>query len=427
MTKKVLIIIFALVVFINSRALANPNIESGSAMLMEADTGQILYDKNSNVKQYPASITKVLTAIIALEHNELEDVVVVGNDVPNQIESGSSAIYLIPDEKLTMEQLMYGLLVESGNDVAVAIAEQTSGSVEEFSKLMNAKAKALGANDSNFVNPHGLHNENHYTTAHDMALIMREAIKNPILLNLMTTKNYIIPETNKQDTRYLWTKNRLYRSDTGEFFYDKVIASKTGFTSVARNTLLSAAEENGMRLIAVVLQSNGVASYSDTINMFEYGFDNFVTSTLVNKNEFIQEYSIQDATSPLKIVSRSTVKYVVNKDNDKEIVASINISKDLSPSIKEGEKIGTVEYSLDATKIAEADLVSGNELESVNSVRFNKIIKSLVWVLPGILGLYIFARLYVFVKNTQIRKRRYKRQSAIKYIKKSSNNEYSKY
>lgn len=432
MTKKTFLITLVLILFINPKTFANPSISSGSAILMEAETGQILYDKNSDEKQFPASITKVLTAIVALERNNINDVVTVGNDVPNQIEIGSSSIYLIPGEKLTLEQLMYGLLVESGNDAAVAIAEHTAGSVAGFSKLMNEKAKKLGATNSNFVNPNGLHDDNHYTTAHDMALIMREAIKNPTLLKLMTTTNYVIPATNKQQTRYLWTKNRLFKSKTSEFYYDHLIASKTGFTDIAKNTLVSAAEKDGMDLITVVLQSNGPEAYKDTISMFEYGFENYEPEILVNKDQLIKEQEIKNATSPLTIVSRSTVTYIKSKNETKEIEPTIKISNDLSSSIKLGEKIGTVEYVVDNHTIGKTELIAGNEVISKSSIERNKILKSSIWAIPGLILLYLIARVLVYLKNVKIRRRNYSRRYGLTYGKsirnsKSRRSEYYRY
>lgn len=427
MTRKVLMMVFAILLIFNTTALANPTVFSDSAILMEAETGQILFEKNAHGKQYPASITKVLTAIVALEHNKLDDIVVIGDNVPYEIEAGSSAIYLLPQEKLTIEQLMYGLLVESANDAAVAIAQHTSGSVAEFAQLMNAKAKELGTKNSNFVNPNGLHDDNHYTTAHDMALIMREAIKNPTLLKMMTTVNYTIPATNKQQTRYLWTKNKLFKTQTNDFYYDKTIASKTGYTTKAGNTLVSAASENDMNLVTVVLKSNGQEIYKDTIHMFQYGFENFQKSTLVNKDDFIKEYKVKNASSPLKLVSRSTLKYISPKAEAVEIQSNITIAEDISPSVKKGEKIGTVEYTMADQAIGKVDLVADNEVESQFKVLLGKIAKVILTIFLGLIALYIILRVYVLLRNKQIRRRRKRRPYGMNYMKRTRKDEYSKY
>lgn len=418
MEKKIVALLLMLIVTIQPITYANtkPITLSPSAILMDAETGQVLYDKNAKDQLYPASITKVLTAIVALEKNEdLSEKVVIGKDVPNQIVSNSSAIYLIPGESVTLEQLMYALMVESANDAAVAIAEHTAGSVEDFAELMNKKAKELGAIDSHFVNPHGLHSEEHFTTAYDMALIMREAIKDPVLRKLMTTPNYIIAETNKQQTRYLWTKNRLYKDEGDEFYNDKVIASKTGYTTEANNTLVSAAQDDNMKLIAVALNGQGTSTFSDTSALFDYGFTSFETSTLIRKDDFVKEQKIEKASKPLQIVSRSTVKYIKTKDNSGEIQETIKLSENLPSSISKGEIIGTIEYSVSNEKIGEAQLMAGNEVLSKSAITMQKIKGSIVYIIPGILLLYILARIYVHIRNTQIRKRKIRKKYGITY------------
>lgn len=418
MEKKILALLLMFIVTIQPITYANtePNTLSPSAILMDAETGQVLYDKNAKERLYPASITKVLTAIIALEENEnLNEKVIIGKDVPYQIVSNSSAIYLLPGEVVTLEQLMYALMVESANDAAVAIAEHTAGSVENFAKLMNNKAKELGATDSHFTNPHGLHSEDHYTTAYDMALIMKEAIKEPVLRKLMTTSNYIIPETNKQQTRYLWTKNRLYKNEDDEFYNDKVIASKTGFTTEAKNTLVSAAENNDMSLITVVLDGQSASTYYDTSALFDYGFASFETSTLIRKDDFVKEQEIEKGSNPLQIVSRSTVKYVKTKDNSDEINETIKLSQNLPSTISKGEAIGKIEYSVGNEKVGEAQLVAGNEVLSSSAVRIQKLKGSIIYLIPALLLLYILARIYVHIRNTRIRKRRIRKKYGITY------------
>src|SRR5690554_3674131 len=185
------------------------NILSPSAILIESNTGQILYEKNIDERLYPASTTKIMTALLLLEEGNLEKVIEINKDVPDLIEQGSSQIYLIPGELITREQLLFALLIDSANDAAVAIAQDISGTVEKFAEKMNNRAKELGAVNTNFVNPHGLHDNNHYTTARDLSLIAKEAMKNSIFREAISTSRYIIPATNKQETRYLYNTNRL--------------------------------------------------------------------------------------------------------------------------------------------------------------------------------------------------------------------------
>src|SRR5690554_408796 len=196
MRRKIIFLTICIFLFLSNNVFASPNIASPSAILINSKSGQILYEKNVDEKFFPASITKVMTALLLLEEENLEKVVEINEDVPYLIEKGSSQIYLITGEKLTREQLLFALLVDSANDAADAIAQDLSGSVEKFAEKMNEKAKQLGAVNTNFVNPHGLHDDKHYTTARDMSIIAREAMRNPKFREVVTTERYIIPATN---------------------------------------------------------------------------------------------------------------------------------------------------------------------------------------------------------------------------------------
>ena len=231
----------------------------------------------------------------------------------------------------------------------------------------------------------------------------------------MSTSNYIIPETNKQQTRYLWTKNRLYKDQSDEFYNDKVIASKTGYTTEANNTLVSAAQDDNMKLIAVALNGQSTSAFSDTSALFDYGFTSFEASTLIRKDDFVKEQKIEKVSKPIQIVSRSTVKYLKTKDNGDEIHETIKLSENLPSSISKSDIIGTIEYSVGDEKIGEAQLVAGNEVLSKSAVTIQKLKGSVVYIIPGILLLYILARIYVHIRNTQIRKRKFRRKYGITY------------
>lgn len=414
MTKRIILLTISILIFIYPVALAMPNVQSPSAILMDATTGNILYEKNADVQHYPASITKILTATIAMERSNLHDVVTIGDDVPYLITSDSSAIYLIPGEKLTMEQLLYALLVESANDAAVAIAEYISGTQEDFAILMNKKAAEIGATHSHFITPNGLHDENHYVTAHDMALILKEALKFPELREMMSTVNYIIPATEKQITRYLWTKNKMLKLPNNKFFYDKIIASKTGFTSEARYTLASAAQDNNMTLISVVLNSDSSSQYQDTINMFKYGFNNFESGVLVNRGDFIENFNFDDGSEPLDIVSNDTVPYIKNIDTVDNVASSVILSENLTLPVKKGQNIGIVEYKLDNEVIGQAQLIAGNSIQSNFSIFIGKIKTILMWIIPIILIVIVSIRIFVLIYNTKVRRKKYRRSSRTK-------------
>lgn len=262
-----------------------PQIYAESAVIMEADTGAILYNKDMDMRNFPASITKIMTALVALEHCSLDEVVTYSYYATHSIEAGSSSIGRTEGEELTVEESLYALLLESANECGNGLAEHVAGSVEAFADMMNEKAAELGCTDTHFVNPHGLHDENHYTTAHDMALIMRAALQNENFVRISGTGSYELRATNKSDD-IVYMKNHHYmigpyRSVT-KYLDDTVIAGKTGGTSAAKNTLVTAAQRNGLTLIVVTMRTasdpnaeRGIPLFPDTALLLDYASENF--------------------------------------------------------------------------------------------------------------------------------------------------------
>lgn len=250
-----------------------PNIEAEAAIVMDITTGTIIYSKNMDKKMYPASITKVMTALLASEYLEMDAHFVMSESAAFGIEPGSSSIYGDTDEEFTVEQAMMGLMLESANEMALALGEEVSGSTKKFVELMNERAAQLGCTNTHFNNPNGLPDETHYTTAHDMALITRAAYQNPIARAVMSTGYYEIPPTNKQpETRYLTNHHKMLSGK--EYAYSGVLGGKTGYTMAAGNTLVTFAKRGNMALVAVVLQSVG-GGYADTAAILDYGFSEF--------------------------------------------------------------------------------------------------------------------------------------------------------
>ncbi len=251
-----------------------PSITAEAAILMDAKTGQVLWGKNIDQRQYPASITKVMTGMLALERGNLTDIITMSNEAVFSIGRSSSHIALDVDEELTLEQALYALAIASANDAANGIAEHISGSLENFARLMTERARDAGARQTNFVNAHGLPHKEHYTTAYDMAKIMAEAIKIPGFTEIFSAASYEIPPTNKQpETRHLNSRNPLLNSITR---YEGVSAIKSGWTSQANHTLITAATQGERSLVVVVMNNQSRDSnYQDTIKLLDYGFDSF--------------------------------------------------------------------------------------------------------------------------------------------------------
>lgn len=264
---------------INALYLGKPSkisIASDAAILIDAKTGDILYQKKANSKRFPASITKIMTVLIALEESKLDEIVTATHDCVYGIESDSSQIYLKVGEKLTMEQSLYAIMLASANDSSWAVADHISGSQKDFAKVMTKKAKELGCKNTNFVNSNGLHNDNHYTTAYDMAIITRAALKNPEFRKIAGTNNYTIPKTKQtKEPRYLYNHHKMRTHTKADYYLKDVEGGKTGYTSMSRNTLVTFAKRGDLELIAVTLKCEGRQVYHDTKKLLEFGFDHY--------------------------------------------------------------------------------------------------------------------------------------------------------
>ena len=255
-----------------------PNLKSKGAILLDSDTGAVLYQKNADKKMYPASLTKIATAIYAIEKGNLNSRVTVS---ANAVRQDGTRVYLDEGEKITLKQLIEGMLVNSGNDAAVAIAEHLDGSVEQFAVHLNTYLKTtIGVNHTHFINPNGLFDKNHYTTARDMGIITNYAIKNPVFAEIFGTK--VLKWKGKSWKTNILTHHRMLK---GEFAYPGVTGGKTGYTVKAKQTLATTAANPKIRLTAVVLNSDLPRDkYDDTASLFDYGFKNFQHATLLQSD-----------------------------------------------------------------------------------------------------------------------------------------------
>ena len=258
-----------------ARNLQQPQIAAEGAVLIDGATGKVLFGKNENQQFFPASITKVMTALLVLERCSLSDVVTFSATATTNLESGAVALGVSEGDQLTVEQSLYGLLLKSANEIGNGLAEHVAGSVSAFADLMNEKAKALGCQNTHFTNPHGLNDPNHLTTPYDMALIMRAALKNETFRKIDTTTSYSFPALKNEPARTITMGHKMMYS-TDSRYYPGIIGGKTGYTSKAGNTLVTGAERDGIRLIAVVMKS-ARTHYTDTKAMLDYGFANYQT------------------------------------------------------------------------------------------------------------------------------------------------------
>lgn len=309
-----------------------PTVESASAIVMEATSGTILYSKNIHKKRYPASITKIMTTLLALENCSLDETVTFSHDSVYKIEGTHIARDV--GEEMTLEDTLYAVMLASANECAYATAEHVGGTYDKFIDMMNEKATELGCEDTHFNNPHGLPDENHYTSAYDMALIARAAIQNETFRMICGTKTYTIPPTNKhkESTPLINHHGMLTAYKTSRYLYDYCIGGKTGYTTVAGNTLVTFAEKDGMTLICVVMKANTPNHYIDTTNLLDYCFDNFQLYN-VSKNETnytdttLQDEVAFDGNDPLFSLDTTGVVVLPKSASFSEAVPSINYDK----------------------------------------------------------------------------------------------------
>lgn len=313
-------------------------IYSESAILIESKTGKILYEKNIHDRKYPASTTKILTAIIALEKCDLDEMATVSSNAINSLKSGYAKADVQVGESFTIEQLLETLMIQSANEVAVVIAEHISGSVSEFAKLMNKTAKEIGCTDSNFVNPNGMHDENHYSSAYDLSLIARYCMKNEKFRELAKKMECSLPRTEfwqdeqveEHGERNFKNTNKLLIPEN-RYYYPYAIGIKTGFTTPAKNCLISASNKNGFETIAVVLHAETTeeglsARYLDTINLFEYGYANYSLDDILKEYpESTLEASTTIADEISEIKQESIEKIETNMQMSQDESSNINI------------------------------------------------------------------------------------------------------
>ena len=352
---------------------ATPAILSESAVLIDASSGTILAQKNADKKMYPASLTKIMTAILAIELGELTDVITVDDDTPFEIEG--SHIALEPGEILTLKDLLYALMLPSANDAASVIAKHYGGSLENFVKMMNQKAKELGAYNTNFTNPHGLHDTNHYSTAADLALITKYTMENDTFRKIVSTTKYEIQTTNKKDEpRYFTSLNKLiYNTSYNQIYvdgayispyYEYATGAKTGYTPQAGNCLVATAKKDGTELIAVTMKGISLEMYQDAHNLFNYGFEEYESATLVGKNTFIKNIKIPSGDSKeISLITESDLTALIKKDTLDDIKSNVYID-DITLPIEKNSVIGKIEYTLDNKVIGAVNLISPISVKS---------------------------------------------------------------
>lgn len=347
-----------------------PGVTSETAILIEANTGAILYEKQAHKEMYPASITKILTTLIATEEASLDEQVTFTADTLATIPFDSSRIWVDNGEYLPMEDCLGAILIVSANDVAAGVAEHIGGSLDAFAEMMNKRATELGCLNSHFVNSHGYHDENHYTTAYDMAQIARAFFENDLLCSLSRQRSFQISASAGQpDDIWEFSKNQLFETRTYEYEY--LVGSKTGYTDKAGQTLVSCAQKDGMKLICVVMNAESPNQYKDTVTLFDFGFSHFTSANIYeNDKTYVATDSFYDVDAIDVLGNSSPLLYM---DEDANIVlpksASFeDVTSYITMSTEGSAAIGTAHYQYGSHHIGEAPIyATGSDTTSENA------------------------------------------------------------
>ena len=384
-----------------------PKVFATTAVLIDASTGTVLYDKKCHKKMYPASITKIMTALLTIENCNLNDTVTFSDKAVNSLNYFEDAnIGCQVGEKMKVKDCLYALMLSSANEVATALGEHVGGDVKKFAEMMNARAREAGANDAHFANANGLHDENHYVTAYDMAMITRAAASHEVFNEIVNTVTYTIPKNNKRKQIFSSQQRHKMVSPYNAVYYDGIIGGKTGYTDQAGTTLVTYAKRKGMTLICVVLHSNGENVYKDTKLLLDYGFDNFekmdiskVDSSFSNQKEtlaspFNNQVSSIEADSNATLIVPKGVKYSdlsrkVTFKQEKDSFAQIDYSylNHTVGSAKLSFKVTKAETKPAASKQSTTESETTTKPSPKKSFKIPKYMISLLIVLLILIGI----------------------------------------
>lgn len=401
-----------------------PEPHSEAAVLIDRKTGDILYEKNKSEKLYPASTTKMMTAILALENGNLQNSVTATHEAIDPITNKHSHMGIKVGETFTLEQLLYGMLVYSANDAANVIAVHIGGSLDAFVGMMNSKAQELGLSGTHYKNPHGFHDDDHYTTAEDLAVLARYAMQNEKFAEIVKTPMYRIPANDLyQQERVLSTTNHLIsRYRNTKYFYKYAVGIKTGFTDEAGNCLVAAATKGDIELISVILKADTsddgtLYAFSGTTDMYEYAFNHYKYFKMASTDDIVSDSAVYEAKGNTRVVlcpAETLEKLLPSDVTADDITKEISLADKVKAPIKQGDVLGNVVYSCRGKEIGRTNLIAGNDVEkdmvlaSVHLVV--KIFTSPFFIIPAI----IIIVLIIISGNNRKNKRR-RRRSKLKY------------
>lgn len=412
-----------------------PEVSAQSAILIEANTGAILYAKNIDERLYPASTTKILTCTLAMENCDLDEMVTFSREAVNSVPWDGSKIGMDAGQALTMDQALDAILIGSANEVANAVAEHVGGSMDGFVDMMNARVKELGLTNTHFVNANGLYDDNHYTTAYDLAIIARDFFSYELLCKKARTPSVdFVPTDTQPDEFTINSKNMLLEGKKYEYEY--LVGSKTGYTDKARQTLVSCAKKDGMELICVILMDESPRQFQDTVTLFDYGFNNF---SIVNIGNNELSFSMDNPgffDTGTDIFGESKQILMLNEDafvilpND----ATFNdLTMNVIYDTDNVNAVAKAEYKFDSVTVGYADIliytqttkvfdgsnaptnIEDNPDEPVTNVNGKSIFVNLKYVFIGLISFVLLVTIVILViRKIQFEKRKLKNKRAKK-------------
>jgi D-alanyl-D-alanine carboxypeptidase (penicillin-binding protein 5/6) len=415
-------------IYIEDPTLTAPDVShSQAALLLDFASGRLIYGKNIDQQVYPASTTKIMTAILALEMcPDLSQTVTANYQALASITLEDSHMGILIGEELTLEQLITGMLVYSANDAANVLAIHIAGSLDAFADLMNQKAQELGMTGTHFVNPCGSHDDNHYTTARDLATLAQYAMQNDKFREIVKMPIYKIAPTNKYTQERILVNTNLFlgTSRSTYYYYPPCTGIKTGHTSQAGYCLVASAAYNDTNLLAIVMNCQNLDtkenaySYIDSKNLFEFGFDNYVQQTIASPGDIVSDSKVyeakKDARVALTVENELAALIPISDDDNSNIVTNVQIPDELQAPIEKGTVIGTVTYTYGDTQIGSANLVAANDVERNNLLHVLhiviKVVTSPFFFIPAILIIIIA----IIARHQKKKKERKKRIQQLK-------------
>lgn len=371
----IFIFLMQFIIFISPSYADSDNLKTycPSCILIEANTGKILYEKNSNDVRFPASTTKIMTAILTVENCNLDDVATVSHNAVYSIPYDYTHTSLKEGEELTIEQLLYALMIPSANDAAIVLAEHISGSVEEFAKLMNKRAEELGCKNTHFVNPNGIHSKDHTSTSYDLALMGKFAMQNSIIRKIVSTTQFTLPATNKYSkTDRIFNNSNDLLNTYSRYYYEGTTGVKTGYTGEAGNCIIASAKKNDFEVILVVLggesTNTGLSQrYLDCKTLFDYAFNNYSLKTLNEKNAVLKQITVRGATEEtqnLNVLIKDKIEIFSENSADlSSLEPEITLDENLMAPISANSAIGKITYNYDGQTYS-SDLIAETQVLS---------------------------------------------------------------